>query len=79
MAAEKVKNSFRNNVAQLCSRETWRKPHMMHIFISFFLYMLATAFSNATIPLVRPSSLSSSLRSSLSLSLSLSPFGKQIS
>ncbi|ELR21383.1 transporter, major facilitator subfamily protein [Acanthamoeba castellanii str. Neff] len=35
-----------------CTREAWRKPNMLHIFISFYLYMLSMAFSQAITPLV---------------------------
>jgi hypothetical protein len=32
--------------------ETWRRPNIMYIFFSFFLYMLAYSYSYAMIPLV---------------------------
>lgn len=44
---------WREVVAFYRSAEAWRKPNLMYIFFSFFLYMLAYSYSSAMIPLVR--------------------------
>lgn len=44
---------WREVVAFYRSAEAWRKPNLMYIFFSFFLYMLAFSYSSAMIPLVR--------------------------
>jgi hypothetical protein len=55
-AARKKKGEeggWREVVAFYRSAEAWRKPNLMYIFFSFFLYMLAFSYSSAMIPLVR--------------------------
>jgi hypothetical protein len=44
--------SLRAGAKFVCSREAWRTPNIMHIFIAFFLYMLANAFVTTASTLV---------------------------
>jgi hypothetical protein len=52
-------DSLRSGAKFVCSGEAWRTPNIMHIFIAFFLYMLANAFVTTASTLVCPLSASS--------------------